>query len=150
MPFDRRGGKWKGKCRRRPTATRMCITSVTGPLTCHVIEVVAEIYQNVDWKSGASGKARLERFDPLKAVGGVAPVLNADLRGQKPMKRFIGICPQTLAEQFCVCQRFYQRFSAFHNTELSKSLSPPAEPKVCQCNQERQTPFANFPAAPRG
>jgi hypothetical protein len=57
MPFDRRGGKWKGKCRRRPTATRMCIASVTGPLTCHMIEVVAEIYQNVDWKSGASGFA---------------------------------------------------------------------------------------------
>ncbi len=31
---------------------------------------------------------RLERFEPLEAVGGVAPVLNADLRGQKPMRRF--------------------------------------------------------------
>jgi hypothetical protein len=31
---------------------------------------------------------RLERFEPLKAVGGVTPVLNADLRGQKPMRRF--------------------------------------------------------------
>ncbi len=31
---------------------------------------------------------RLERFEPLKAVGGVMPVLNADLRGQKPMRRF--------------------------------------------------------------
>jgi hypothetical protein len=63
-----------------------------------VIEAVAEIYQKVDWKSGTSGKARLERFEPLKAAGGVAPVLNADLRGQKP----------TRAEQIGVCQRFYQ------------------------------------------
>ncbi len=31
---------------------------------------------------------RLERFEPLKAVGLVTPVLNADLRGQKPMRRF--------------------------------------------------------------
>jgi hypothetical protein len=31
---------------------------------------------------------KLERFEPLKAVGGVTPVLNADLRGQKPMRRF--------------------------------------------------------------
>jgi hypothetical protein len=31
---------------------------------------------------------RIERFEPLKAVGGVAPVWNADLRGQKPMRRF--------------------------------------------------------------
>jgi hypothetical protein len=57
---------------------------------------------------------RLERFEPLKAVGGVTPVLNADLRGQKPI----------LAEQIGICQRFYQRFSAFQNTELSNSLSP--------------------------
>ena len=28
------------------------------------------------------------RFEPLKAVGGVTPALNADLRGQKPMRRF--------------------------------------------------------------
>jgi hypothetical protein len=33
-------------------------------------------------------KPRLERFEPLKAFGGVTPVLNADLRGQKPMRRF--------------------------------------------------------------
>jgi hypothetical protein len=64
------------------------------------------------------------RFEPLKAVGGVTPVLNADLRGQKP----------TLAEQLGVGQRFYRRFSAFQNTELSNSLSPPAEPGVYQCN----------------
>jgi hypothetical protein len=31
-------------------------------------------------------------------------------------------------------QRFYQRFSAFQNTELSNSLSPPAEPGVYQWN----------------
>jgi hypothetical protein len=31
---------------------------------------------------------RLERLEPLKAVGLVTPVLNADLRGQKPMRRF--------------------------------------------------------------
>jgi hypothetical protein len=31
---------------------------------------------------------RLERLEPLKAVGGVTPGLNADLRGQKPMRRF--------------------------------------------------------------
>jgi len=31
-------------------------------------------------------------------------------------------------------QRFFQRFSAFQNTELSNSLSPPAEPGVYQCN----------------
>jgi hypothetical protein len=76
-------------------------------------------------ESGASGFAGgLERFEPLKAVGGVSPVLNADLRGQKP----------TLAEQIGVCQRFYQRFSAFQNTEPSNSLSPTAEPGVYQCN----------------
>ncbi len=32
--------------------------------------------------------SRLERFEPLKAVGGVTPVSNADSRGQKPMRRF--------------------------------------------------------------
>ena len=37
---------------------------------------------------GPPAKPRLERFEPLKAVGGVTPVLNADLRGQKPMRRF--------------------------------------------------------------
>src|SRR5512139_3211517 len=42
----------------------------------------------------------------------VTPVLNADLRGQK----------STLAEQIRVCQRFYQRFSAFQNTALSNSV----------------------------
>ena len=68
----------------------------------------------------------LERLESLNAVGGVTLVLNADLRGQKP----------TLAEQIGVCLRFYQRFSAFQNTELSNSLSPPAEPGVYQCNQE--------------
>ncbi len=31
---------------------------------------------------------RLERLEPLKAVGLVTLVLNADLRGQKPMRRF--------------------------------------------------------------
>jgi hypothetical protein len=67
---------------------------------------------------------RLERFEPPKAVGGDMPVLNADLRGQKPI----------LAEQIGVCQRFSQRFSAFQNTELSNSLSPPAEPGVYQFN----------------
>ncbi len=67
---------------------------------------------------------RLERLEPLKAVGLVTPVLNADLRGQKP----------TLAEQIGVCRLFYQRFSAFQNTELSNSLSRPAEPGVYQCN----------------
>jgi hypothetical protein len=72
---------------------------------------------------------RLEGFEPLKAVGGVTPVLNADLRGQKPMRRFrspqgparrrklhrkrlIGFCSPTLAEQIgssafiSVSQRF--------------------------------------------
>jgi hypothetical protein len=50
-------------------------------------------------------------------------------------KRLIGFCSPTLAEQIGdVCQRFYQRFSAFQNTELSNSLSPPAEPGVYQCN----------------
>ena len=53
---------------------------------------------------------RLERFEPLKAVGGVTPVLNADLRGQKPMRRLIGFCSPTLAEQIGVCQRVSQRF----------------------------------------
>jgi hypothetical protein len=57
-------------------------------------------------------------LEPLKAVGGVTLVLNADLGGQKP----------TLAEQIGVCQRFCQRISAFQNTELSNSMSPRAEP----------------------
>jgi len=39
-------------------------------------------------ESGNLRQSRLERFEPLKAVGGVTPVLNADLRGQKPMRRF--------------------------------------------------------------
>jgi hypothetical protein len=76
----------------------------------------------------------LERFEPLKAVGGVAPVLNADLRGQKPMRRLIRFCSPTLAEQIGVYQRFFQRLSAFQNTELSNSLSPPAEPGGYQGN----------------
>ncbi len=62
---------------------------------------------------------------PLQAVGGAALVLNADLRGQKPI----------LAEPIGGCQRFCQRISAFQKTELSNSMSPPAEPWVCQCNQ---------------
>ncbi len=61
-------------------------------------------------------------MDPLKAVGLVTPVLNADLRGQKP----------TLAEQIGVCQRFCPRISAFQNTELSNSMIPLAEPWVYQ------------------
>jgi hypothetical protein len=66
---------------------------------------------------------RLERFEPLKAVGLVTPVLNADLRGQKP----------TLAEQIC-----HRRFSAFQNTELSNSLSLPAEPKDLPADYSRR------------
>ncbi len=53
-----------------------------------------------------------EKFERLKAVGGATPFLNADSRGQKP----------THAEQIGVCRRFYQRFSAFQNAELSNSL----------------------------
>ncbi len=45
----------------------------------------------------------------------------------------IGLVNATLTEQFGE-QRFYQRFSAFQNTELSNSLSPPAEPGIYQCN----------------
>jgi hypothetical protein len=68
-------------------------------------------------------------FEPLKAVGGVTPVLNADLRGQKPI----------LAEQIGVGQRFYERFSAFQNTELSNSLSLPAEPEDLSLGSKRRT-----------
>jgi hypothetical protein len=66
---------------------------------------------------------RLEKLEPLKAVGGVPPILNADLRGQKPMK---------VAEGIRVRQRFCQRKTAFQNPELSNSICPWAEPEVCQ------------------
>jgi hypothetical protein len=64
---------------------------------------------------------KLEKLEPLKAVGGVPQILNADLRGKKPI---------TVAEG--IRQRFCQRKSAFQNPELSNSICPPAEPEVYQ------------------
>ena len=80
-----------------------------------------------------------------KSRGGMEASMHSDsspsrlrLQSQLPI-------PPTLAEQIGVCQRLYQRFSAFQNTELSNSLSPPAEPGGYQYNYHGKQPSDRKP-----
>jgi hypothetical protein len=79
------------------------------------------------------------------SVIGIGRFVSNLLRQIEGRNCLIGLCSPTLADSIGVCQRFYQRFSAFQNMERSNSLSPPAEPGVYQCNDHWRRPSSKRP-----